>query len=379
MIKRIQKSTVSLSLLIAFFPLYAAFYADSIKDIHAPKDFIWGAALSEYQVSGADCCIKSNWSEWEGTLKEKSADACQFWSRYKEDIQLMKQLGIQSLRFSVEWCTIEPEEGNFDHEAIQHYSDVCQELINAGITPMITLHHFVHPAWFEERGGFLNSENNHYFVRFCAYVFEHLSDKVHLWCTINEPTIFAFQGYVRGVFPPGRKNIMSSWRVLRNLIKAHTQVYRTLKKMENGSDAQIGLVHQYLKFQSYSSWNPLEKVPGLLFNHLLNDAVIEFLQTGCFNGWFSMRYKANKGEKITDFIGLNYYSRALIKAQADLGNVLVPACYPDEVMTDMPYAVYPQGFYDALMHLKNLEIPIYVTENGIADAADDRRDLYSNT
>lgn len=376
MFKSSRQIVAHFYLLICFFPAHANFYASVAQDVRVPENFIWGSALSEYQVSGADCCTKSNWSEWESVLQEKSADACQSWDRYKDDIKLMKELGIRSLRFSVEWCKIEPEEGCFDEQAMQHYSDVCQELINAGITPMVTLHHFVHPAWFEEYGGFANSTNNHYFERFCVYVFERLSDKVHLWATINEPTIFAFQGYVRGVFPPGRKNLMIAWHVLRNLIKVHTEVYRALKKIENGATAQIGLVHQYLKFQSYTSWNPLERVPGLLFNRLLNDSVIEFLQTGQFNGWFNICYETEKNEKITDFIGLNYYSRALIKANASIENILAPAHYPDEIMTDMPYAIYPQGFYDALMHLSSLNIPIYVTENGIADAADDRRDFY---
>ena len=291
--------------ILCIITLRADFYAHTVEDITVPQNFIWGSALSEYQVSGRHCCTNSNWSDWENGLKEKSDDACQFWDRYKDDVKIMQELGIKSLRFSIEWCLIEPEEGKFNLEAMQHYKDLCQSLLDADIIPMVTLHHFVHPAWFEKRGGFVSSKNIAYFERFCSYVFEHLSDKVHLWCTINEPTIFAFQGYVRGVFPPGKKNLSTAWRVLRNLMQAHTQVYYRLKKMENGDKAQIGLVHQYLKFQSYTSWNPLEKIPGLLFNNLLNDSVIRFLKKGKFNGWFGNKYKAAKREKITDFIGLN--------------------------------------------------------------------------
>lgn len=362
-------------MLCTTFALNAEFYAESINDIKVPKNFIWGTALSEYQVSGAAYCRNSNWSDFETTLPERSDDACQFWQRYKDDITLMKQMGVQSLRFSVEWCKIEPQEGKFDAAALQHYVDMCDALLEANITPMITLHHFVHPSWFEQKGGFTDPANIHYFERYCAYVFEHFSDKVHLWCTINEPTIFTFQGYARGVFPPGRTNLISAWHVLRNMIHAHTRVYHKLKGMKNGKDAQIGLVHQYLKFHSYTSWNPLEMMPGLLFNSLLNDSVMEFLKTGEFNGWFGVHYNAHT-TKNNDFIGLNYYSRATIKASLDLSNPVDAAHYPDEIMTDMPYAIYPQGFYDALMDLKELQIPIYVTENGIADAKDDRRDLY---
>ena len=119
--------------------------------IAVPKGFIWGSALSEYQVSGADCCTDSNWSDWEQTLAHKSGNACQFWDKFKDDIVLMKELGIKSLRFSVEWCKIEPEEGVIDEQAIAHYHQLIDALNENGIVPMVTLHHFVHPAWFEKR------------------------------------------------------------------------------------------------------------------------------------------------------------------------------------------------------------------------------------
>ena len=163
-------------------------------------------------------------------------------------------------------------------------------------------------------------------------------------------------------------------------MQAHTDVYRSLKSMPFGQQAQIGLVHQYLVFEPYGT-NILEMIPGFLFNRLVNDAVVEFLKTGTFK-WFDIAgiainaYQVDDGEPFFDFIGLNYYSHAVLKAQANILDPLVPACKDDEIMTDMPYGMYPQGFYNALMDLKEIGKPIYVTENGIADSKDDKRELF---
>lgn len=379
------------SLLFSLISLFISCFAQTNNEIIQPKEpliqvpqeFIWGSALSEYQVSGASCCVNSNWSQWEGCLKEKSGDACQFWNRYKNDIKYMKELGIKSLRFSIEWCKIEPQEGIIDHQAIEHYKDLIQTLLDNGIQPMVTLHHFVHPQWFEAKGGFEKVENLRYFEDFCALVFEQFSDKVTFWCTINEPTVFAFQGYVRGVFPPGKKNLYTAMKVLRNMMQVHTQIYHRLKAMPGGEKVQIGLVHQYLMFEPYSPSNLLEKIPGWLFNRLNNTAVVEFLKTGEFVGSnlpaVKINYSAPKDKPFFDFIGLNYYSVAVLKAQASLKEPLVPTCKPGQIMTDMPYGTYPEGFYNALMDLSSIGKPIYVTENGIADAKDDRREDFIRT
>ncbi|MGB8367468.1 MAG: family 1 glycosylhydrolase [Candidatus Babeliales bacterium] len=351
--------------------------------VEIPAHFLWGTAISEYQNSGADCCTNTNWSKWEDEKKiEKSGKACDFWNRYPEDIELIKNLGVNSFRFSVEWCKIEPEEGKFNKAALDHYVDLCDKLIEAGITPMITLHHFVNPSWFDEKGGFEEEKNLYYFERFCIKVFEHLSGKVNLWCTINEPTIYVFQGYLRGVFPPGKlMNMPLALRVLKNLLQVHTHVYHSLKSMPHGDTAQIGLVHQYLVFEPYTSWNPLERVPGLLFNYVLNTGVLKFLKTGTFNikipglGEF-FSYTAPKDKPLMDFIGLNYYSHPLMKGQLSFRDPLITTNYANEVMTDMPYRMCPVGFYKAIKHMSEFNVPIYITENGIADAQDKNRETF---
>jgi beta-glucosidase len=355
-----------------------------------PETFLWGAALSEYQNSGALNCPDSNWAHWEATRfkngkphivhNQKSGKADDFWHSYAADIKLMLKVGINSLRFSIEWSVIEPQEGQFNEQALQYYYKRCKALQEAGITPMITLHHFTHPQWFELLGAFEKEENIDYFIRFCKKVFDLLASCVQLWCTINEPAIYAFQGYIRGVFPPGKKNIFTALRVLKNLMQAHTQVYATLKAMPHGHHVHIGFIHQCLAFKPYNTINPLERVTAYVLNYFVDQLTLNF----CFSQFFKiyipgvihLEYRAPHDQKLADFIGINYYSRVLVRSQWSIRQPLISAHYPHEIMTDMPYAIYPNGLYDTIKKISTLNIPIYITENGIADAQDTRRNLF---
>ncbi|MBA2307138.1 glycoside hydrolase family 1 protein [Candidatus Dependentiae bacterium] len=353
-----------------------------MNELYFPPSFLFGFATSEHQNSGG---TSSNWVSWENSTwpdgkphidrGEVSGEACDHWNRYAEDITAMKEdFGVNTFRFSLAWDRIEPEEGVFSAEALQHYHDEIDALLKAGITPMVTLHHFVHPQWFEDKGAFEHEENILNFVKFSIKVFEEFGHKVRLWCTINEPTIYMFSGYLpfHCNFPPG-KGSLTSWplaaKVLRNMCQAHTEVYRALKGMKHGDTAQIGLVHQYLKFEGYTGYNPLESMPGFLLNEIMNTAVLTFLKTGTFSYrthlWYWETYTAPTGP-IGDFIGLNYYSRALIELKWTQLE-LTGSALPGEEMTDMPYAIYAQGLYDAIVEVSQLELPIYITENGIAD------------
>lgn len=383
--------TRSLLLCIFFFTATQDIYGEVAYDVNViPYNFLWGTAISEYQVSGALGCPYSNWAAFEvmpdknGKLPiadgQFSGDACNFKKSYRSYIALMKELGINAFRFSVEWSNIEPQEGVFCQEALDFYAELCDALIDAGITPMITLHHFTDPLWFTQKGGFEKDENIFYFVRFAHQVFEHLASRITLWITFNEPTIYMFQGYIHGAFPPAKKSLLTAIGVMRNLLKAHTLAYKALKEAPGGDAVQIGIVHQYLKFYPYHSWNLLERIPGLLFNDLLNTCVLHFFKTGSFkvplSSFFGWQYDAPYGQKLFDFIGLNYYSRVIVKGQLSFTEPLVPSCLPGEVMTDMPYAMYPQGLYDAIVEMSELGVPMYITENGIADAKDDRREQF---
>jgi len=354
-------------------------------DVHSsvfPKDFMWGIGLAEYQYSGAINCPHSNWATWEkGPYQQhRSSWACNFWNSSEQVITSAQKLGVNALRFSVEWGNIEPEEGQFNPAAIKHYQDLCDALIKAGIKPIVTLHHFTHPQWFEEKGAFEKKSNISYFVRFCETMFNALGDRVSLWCTINEPTVYMLQGYMRGVYPPGVCNIGKAGRVLRNLLTAHVAVYKKIKSLPGGEDAHVGIVHNILQFHPFSDTSYAEASVCRQFNHIMNECVMQFFETGKFRFDVPLfaRLRSNNPDAphSLDFIGLNYYSHVLLQYTGIFNNFFQDGYRNIDIKTDMPYAFYPEGFYDAIKQVSVFNVPIYITENGIADVQDNKRELF---
>lgn len=354
-----------------------------------PEGFLWGAATAAHQVEGNS--RNNNWSRWEESTDSKgrprihngqrAGAACEHYTRYPDDIRLMKEvLGLKSYRFSVAWSRIEPEEGRFDPEAIAHYHDVIDRLLEAGIEPMLTLHHFTHPLWFADRGSFEKEENLALFVRFCQRVFSEYSGKVRLWCTHNEPGPFATMGWGMGVFPPGVRSPKRLGTVLTNLMRSHGRVYQALKAMPNGDTAQIGLVKNIFQFDPWRRWNPAHWVLTRALEEVYNSSILRFLAGEPFTISVPglMRVHEEIPERGLDFIGLNYYSHLLLSPLMPTEPPFAVNARPGDVVTDFPYCSYPEGFYRALMSVGKLNKPIYVTENGIPDAKDDRRTTFIN-
>lgn len=395
--------------------------------------FKWGVALSEHQVSGGFWCGDNNWNNWECKKSHKglfstyptietgelSGCACNFWELYPEDIKLVKELGCNAFRISVEWSIIEPYEGQFDQAALEHYQELIRQCNEAGIEVMVTLHHFTHPQWFEDKGGFADEANIQYFVRFCKKVFKTLRKQVKLWCTINEVGPFVFQGYINGAFPPGKVlNIVLAMKVMRCMMLAHCEVYRALKTLPGGYEAQIGIVHQYLPIEMHNAGygrayalpdaptkpivsdiyslyafaaqlNFLERLPAYGMSFFFNDQLLGFLKTGTMFSWIpGLRLDIPDAPECNDFIGLNFYSRVVIKSDIygvltgnpAAGNhkkdIVFPSCLVHERMTDMEYGVCPESLYCAIQEIAKLGKPIYITENGAPDGQDEYRELW---
>ena len=355
--------------------------------VEFPEKFIWGTATAAHQVEGN--CI-NNWSEFEKGSKptgepnikdnQQSGLACDHWNRYLEDISLIKKLGVSYYRFSVEWSKIQPEQDVFDEDVLSHYLKMIDALLENDITPVLTLHHFTHPIWFDRLGAFEREENIQIFVSFCERVFKEYSSKVSYWCTINEPGVVATQGYFSGMFPPGKKDSQLSAVVLKNLLDAHVKVYHALKKMEHGPQVKIGLVKNINQFEPWRRWHLLDWVISNRVNHFYNDSTIEFLRTGIYKiripGLAWIYHKNVNAMGSIDFFGLNYYSHNHLKMQFSPNEPFIMK-YPDgDILTDMPYTIYGEGLYRAIESVSVLNVPIIITENGVADARDDRRKLY---
>lgn len=355
------------------------------NNIRFPKNFLFGFGTSEYQISGADNCPDSNWAHYEKQKKKngkdclefKSGKACDHWNVYKKDIALLKQFKINSYRFSIEWSNIEPQEGVFDRAAIKHYHDLFDLLKANNITPFVTLHHFTHPQWFENLGGFEREKNIQYFVRFCKVVFNEYKNKAKYWVTFNEPGVYVFQGYMRGVYPPGKTNTQLAGKVTRNILRAHVNTYNVLRAMEPSKEkAQIGIVHNITQFEPFNQNNKLEKTITYYLNHTFFEAVLDFFKTDKYKFkvpifFANVKYEYKDAKSTLDFFGLNYYSHVLVSWKSKK-----PQYRDGEIATDMPYGIYAEGMYRAINQASKIGVPIYITENGIADAKDNRRELF---
>jgi beta-glucosidase len=351
------------------------------------KNFLWGSATAAYQVEGY--CYNTNWNQFESAVDEqgkpkihegqKAGAACDEWNLYKEDIKLMKDISLNSYRFSVEWSKIEPQPGVFDETVLNHYEEEVDELLRNGIEPMVTLHHFTNPIWFEEKGAFLQEDSPETFVKFAEKVVKRLAPKVKLWCTINEPAIYAIFGYFTAEFPPAGKDAKQAARVYRNLLRAHTAAYKVMKKIQ--PESQVGLVVHVALFDPPHKWNLLDVIIARMLNKNMNESHFKYLVEGKFEfsmpGLVDEKYESDdKGA--FDYIGLNYYTDHFrIFRPFEKEQFLEITKSPADQLTDMGWEIYPEGLYRSLKVIKRYTTkPIYITENGIADAADTKRAKY---
>lgn len=354
------------------------------NDLSFPKDFLWGTATAAYQIEGGN--ENTNWGEWEkdsSRIKDASraVTAVDGWNRAKDDVQLMKNLGVNSYRFSLAWNRIEPEKGNFNEDALRHYDELINELKANNIEPMITLHHFTHPLWFEQLGAFEKEENIKYFVEFSRLVFNRYKSRVKFWVTLNEPNVFVTSAYFNTHFPPGKADSELGAEVLKNMLKAHVAIYRELKPPEGGTDdIQIGLATSVFQFEPARRWHLGDWAIARISSNTFNESVLGFFRTGTMNFYVpfdvDVSYTDRDAPQTLDFIGINYYSHYAYRFDLDFKQAAQSLPVEGEAMTDMPYTIYTEGIYRAIKDVARLNKPIIITENGISDNRDDRREKY---
>ncbi len=343
--------------------------------ISFPKNFLFGVGTSAYQVEGGN---KNVWDRWahEGKCEQAAGQACDHWNRYHEDAQLIQNLGANAYRFGVEWSRIEPQQGVFDEAALDHYAAMCDELLKRGIAPVITLHHYNDPIWFADVGGFEKEENIQLYVRFAKKVIDKLHNKVHLWLTFNSPTSYAAKGYLANRMPPGKKNMQLMAEVMKNLLVAHVRLYKAVKHDRITAHAQVGTLHNICQLEPARMW---DKPFALLGDYISHRCLYNFFKTGVFRFYIPcmgyVYHKEPDAPKSLDFIGLNYYSHFMMHGPKT-------STFPDEMQTMCPdKTIYPEGFYRAIKEIdahiaKPLNVPIYVTENGVAPVKEEDRELF---
>jgi beta-glucosidase len=326
-----------------------------------PKEFLWGAATSAHQVEGNN--TRNDWWQWEhdSGLEERSGDACRHYSLYKDDFASANSLGHNAHRFSLEWSRIEPEEGNFSQEALAHYREVIEELISQKLQPIVTLHHFTNPSWFSAKGGWLRRRNIFYFSRYVEKVVSAFGDKVKFWVTINEPLVYVYHSYVTGNWPPQGRSYLQAMRVASNLSAAHIRAYRLIHQFysrEGLLSPMVSIAHHMQYFMPCSG-DLKDKLGAYIRDRLFNRVFLDKI------------YRAGT----LDFIGLNYYTRQIVRVkkwalQSLLSdNYVDPACQKNSLSWD----IYPQGLFNLLQSLRKYSLPVIILENGICTLDDGQR------
>jgi len=324
-----------------------------------PEGFFWGAATSAHQVEGAN--RGNDWWEAEvaGRLPFASGEACRHRELYEADLDLARGLHHNAYRFSVEWSRVQPEPDRFDGAALEHYRSVVRACRARGLEPFVTLHHFTNPLWFARGGGWLAGDAPRVFARYVERVARALADVRH-WITINEPTVATVHGYVLGEWPPFERRAW--WRarkVLRHMARAHALACRALRRTSEG--ALVGYAHS-------APWIvPCDPDRG-------RDRLAARLRDLAWNGLFPrwVAAQGGRGERLLDFLGLNYYTRTLTRSQGPgSGLLLGRACRAAHHADLGPESavgteVFPPGLALVLERFASLEVPLVVTENGVA-------------
>lgn len=345
------------------------------SEIILPKNLKLGVATAATQIEGG---LKNHsWYDWcqRGKISDKSScfRANDHWHRFKEDIDLMASLNIQIYRLGLEWSRIEPSEGTFDDSALFHYREELIYLISKGIEPLITLHHFTNPMWFEKMGAFEHKRNVAYFIRYCSKVIEVLGDLCAEWITLNEPNVYTTNGYIFGTWPPGKKNFFKAMSVYRNMTRCHLEAYQLIhelrKKANDIGPTRVGFANHFRIFNPLNMHSLFDRFGSYMMEYLFQTALTHSLSTGQFVLPFGLGSPYGKG-KFYDFIGINYYSRSTFKGFKE-------GVMPHTQRNDLNWEIYPQGLSLIIKHLyKRYHAPIWITENGTADAKDAFRSEY---
>jgi beta-glucosidase len=359
-----------------------------------PEDFLWGVATSHFQVEGNPEEIKrrvSDWATWTAMqgkiLDQSTADrACDFFSRYEEDIDLCKQLNINTFRLSLNWAALlpTPDATEFSKTSADFYRQLLRTLKEKGLTTFVTLFHFCLPTWLSEAGGWNNPKTIEEFERFTELAVKEFGEYVDFWLTLNEPLAYAYQGHIEGAWPPGLKgDYIAAFTAIRNMLEGHARSYGVIHRAI--PDAKVSFTVHWMPFEPRAKWNPLDNMSRFMRDEIFNHVWMRSVETG--NLQFVPPLNADKRVRklcgvipglrgAIDYLGINYYTRQVcefeMKWPPDLFGIRSDLA--EFETSSLGWEIYPEGLFELLTkgldpyrydELGNAR-EIYITENGYA-------------
>ncbi|BBE32095.1 beta-glucosidase [Tepiditoga spiralis] len=343
-----------------------------MRDIVFSENFMWGVSTSSHQIEGNN--KNSDWYEWEnekGRIKDNtySDPGCDSEHNFDRDLRMIKDINMNTYRFSIEWAKIQPNEDTFDEEYIEMYDSFIKNLLENNIKPIVTLFHFSLPKWFSKKGGFQESSNLDYFYKYIEKMIKKFGNKVKYYTIINEPVVYAYQSYVEGIWPPGKRNEDEAMKILKNLLYVYDTSYQIIKKIN--PDTKVSIAKHTAVYKPYRSSNIFDQIAYKkvmkYFDHSFIDSILEG----------QIKKPIGKNEKYSfnsdfDFLGINYYTKRYIKYSKN--KIIIEN--RNDMLSDIGWPVYPEGIEEVLKRFKRYKKPIIITENGIADSQDRYRTMY---
>ncbi|MDR3566548.1 MAG: GH1 family beta-glucosidase [Syntrophobacteraceae bacterium] len=349
-----------------------------------PDTFLWGCATAAYQIEGSPLAQGAGRSFWHRfshtpgmTRNGDTGDiACDHYRRMEQDVALMADLGLNAYRFSISWARVLPGgEGGVNQLGLDFYDRLVDALLKRSITPMVTLYHWDLPEALDNRGGWLNPRVADWFAEYSRVCFRRLDDRVGLWVTLNEPWVVTDGGYLHGTLAPGHRNLFETPVASHNLLRSHSravQVYREVGRHRIGIVVNIEPKHPAT--DSAEDLAATERADGYMNRQYLEPVIHgrypKALQEVFGEAWPEWPQKdLEEIRRPIDFIGLNYYTREVVRHDPARYPVKASAVrQPNATYTETGWEVYPPALTDSLAWLKENygNLPIYITENGAA-------------
>ena len=366
------------------------------------ENFLWGSATASYQCEGAwkeDGRIASNWDTYLHDNHYENGDvASDFYHHYKEDIAMMKKGGQNAYRFSFAWPRIVHEDGTINTKGLDFYHRIIDECHRNAIEPFVTLYHWDLPEYLEAKGGWLNRDTCDAYLKYAEICFREFNGEVKYWMTFNEPKWIVVSGYLVGNYPPAVQCAAKTVQAAYHMMLASAMAVKKFRELNIAGT--IGIVHSYSPVNGVDNTSSTRAAMRYADN-FMNNWVLDTAAKGeipadlldalkekkiCLSFMKEADLKLIQSQHV-DFLGLNYYARALIKpyeggetslivnnsgskakgcTTTRIKNWFEQVRDPNSEYTEWDTEIYPKGLYDGLlMANKRYHLPMYITENGV--------------